>query len=62
MLRLIKRNMFVSCNGPEKNRVGRLVKTYFWGSKICVLCMVYVGWKGRKNFRVGIFLNKNLLG
>ena len=31
---------------------------------MCVLCMFYVDLElgGRKNFRVGIFLNKNLLG
>ena len=36
---------------------------------MCVLCMFYVDWElggggggGGKNFRVGIFLNKNLLG
>ena len=31
---------------------------------MCVLCMFYVDWElgGRKNFRVGIYLNKNLLG
>ena len=31
---------------------------------MCVLCMFYVDWEldGDKNFRVGIFLNKNLLG
>ena len=32
---------------------------------MCVLGMIYVDWElggERKNFRVGIFLNKNLLG
>ena len=34
---------------------------------MCVLCMFYddwelKNWEGRKNLRVGIFLNKNLLG
>ena len=31
---------------------------------MCVLCMFYVDWElgGDKNFGVGIFLNKNLLG
>ena len=48
-----KKILFVSCNGPKKNRVGRSVKKlfalFFW-SKMCVLCMFYVnlelgGWK-----------------
>ena len=44
------------------------VKTFFFAlffwSKMCVLCMFYVDWElgGRKKLRVGIFLNKNLLG
>ena len=31
---------------------------------MCVLCMFYIDWsrEGRKNLRVGFFLNKNLLG
>ena len=31
---------------------------------MCVLYMFYVDWEmgGRKNFGVGIFLNKNLIG
>ena len=60
--------MFVSCNGPKKNRVGRLVKRfflhYFFGQK-CVFyaCFTLIGsLMGDKNFGVGIFLNKNLLG
>ena len=63
-----KKKLFVSCNGPTKNRVGRSAKTFFFAflfwSKMCVLCMFYVDWElgGRKNFRVGIFLDKNLLG
>ena len=63
-----KKILFVSYNGLKKNRVGRLVKKncfelFFW-SKMCVLCMFYVDWElgRRKNLRVGIFLNKNLLG
>ena len=43
-----KKKLFVSCNGPEKNRVGRLVKkkiAYFFWSKMCVLCMFYVDWE-----------------
>ena len=60
--------MFVSCNGPNINRVGRSVKKkclhYFFGQK-CVFyaCFTFIGsWMGDKKFRVGIFLNKNLLG
>ena len=36
---------------------------FIW-SKMCVLCMFYDDWElgGPKNFRVGIFVNKNLLG
>ena len=63
-----KKKLIVSCNGPEKNRVGRSVKLfffhYFFGQK-CVFyaCFTLIGsWEGNKNFRVGIFLNKNLLG
>ena len=60
--------LFVSCNGPKINRVGRLAKLffllYFVWSKMCVLCMFYVDLEldGWKKLRVGIFLNKNLLG
>ena len=58
--------MSVSCNGSKKNRVGRLVifLNYFFGQK-CVFyaCRMLIGsWEGGNNFRVGIFLNKNLLG
>ena len=49
-----------SCNGPEKNRVGRSVKRffldYFFGQK-CVFyaCFTLIGsLEGGKNFRVGI--------
>ena len=62
------KKLFVSCNGQEKNRVGRSVKKftlhYFFGQK-CVFyaCFMLIGsWEGEKNFRVGILLNKNLLG
>ena len=57
----------VSCNGLKKNRVGRSVKknifALFFCQK-CVSCMFYVDWGlgGRKNIRLGISLNKNLLG
>ena len=64
----LKKKVFVSCNGPKKNRVGRSVKRfflhYFFGQK-CVFyaCFWLIGsWEGEKNFGVGIFLNKNLLG
>ena len=67
-LRPKKMKLFVSCNGPGKNREGRSVKNfflhYFFGQK-CVFyaCFTLIGsWEGGKNFRVGIFLNKNLLG
>ena len=54
-----KKKLFVSCNGPKKNRVGRSVKNIF----LFYACFTLIGiWEGRKNFRVGIFLNKNLLG
>ena len=60
--------LFVSCNGLKKNRVGRLVKTFFlkhfFGQK-CVFyaCFTLIGsLEGGKNFSVGMFLNKNLLG
>ena len=41
-----------------------LLKVNFFGQK-CVFyaCFTMIGsWEGRKNFRVGISLNKNLLG
>ena len=60
--------LFVSCNGLKKNRVGRLVKKkilkYFFGQK-CVFyaCFTLIGsLEGGKNFSVGMFLIKNLLG
>ena len=43
--RFIAIQVFVSCNGPQKN-----------------ILMLIGSWKGRKNFIVGIFLSKNLLG
>ena len=51
----------VSCNGPERNRVGR--SGLFFGQK-CVFyaCFTLIGsWEGGKRFRVGIFQNKNWL-
>ena len=60
--------MFVSRNSLRKNRLGRSVKKcflhYFFGQKsVFYACFTLIGsWEGRKNFRVGIFLNKNLLG
>ena len=63
-----KKILFVSCNVLKKNRVGRSVKKYFllyfFGQK-CVFyaCFTLIwSWEGGENFRVGIFLNKNLLG
>ena len=39
----VEKKLFVSCNGPRKNRVGRLAKknnfVFFFWSKMCVLCM-----------------------
>ena len=58
--------LFVSCNGPRKNRVGKSVKKiffhYFFGQKCAFYaCFTLIGsWEGGKNLRVGIFLNKNL--
>ena len=64
----LKKKLFVSCNGPKKKWVGRSVKKncfhYFFGQK----CVFYARFtligslEGGKNIRVGIFLNKNLLG
>ena len=50
----------------KKNKVGRLVifLHFFFGQK-CVFyaCFTLIGsWEGGKNFRIGIFLDKNLLG
>ena len=64
-----KKILFVSCNGLKENRVGRSVKKIilhnFFGQK-CVFyaCFTLIrSWEGGKiNFRVGIFLYKNLLG
>ena len=60
--------LFVFCNGLRKKRVGRseinIFLHYFFGQK-CVFyaCFTFIGsWEGGKIFRVGIFLNKNLLG
>ena len=49
----------------RKNRVGRCVKEWTISFvKMCVLCMFTLigSWEGGKNFRVGIYLNKILLG
>ena len=61
MIRPKKKKLFVSCNGPKKNRVGRSVKNlflhWFFLSKMCVLsgmfmyknslvvCMFYIDWE-----------------
>ena len=47
--------------------VGRLVKKDIWiiflVKNVFYACFRLIGrWEGGKNFRVGIFLNKNLLG
>ena len=67
-VKALKKKLFVSCNVPKKNRVGRSVKKkilhYFFGQK-CVFyaCFSLIGsWEGDKNFGIGIFMNKNLLG
>ena len=58
--------MCVSCNSLRKNRVGRSVKKtflhYFFGQKwVFYAGFTLIGsWEGGKNFRVGIFLNKDL--
>ena len=67
MMRPKKRNCLFPIT-VLKNRVGRSVRKkilhYFFGQK-CVFyaCVTLIGsWEGGKNFRVGIVLNKNLLG
>ena len=63
-----KKSLFVSCNRLKKNKVRRLVKKiflqYFFDQKyVFYACFTLIGtWEGRRKFRVGIFLNKNLLG
>ena len=62
-----KKKLFVSCNGLKKNRVGRLVKKKFIIFLVKNVLLMHIftligSWEGRKNFRVEIFLNKNLLG
>ena len=63
-----KKILPVSCNGQKKNRIGRSVKKNLFALFFCQKCVFYAcftligSWGGRKNFRVGIFLNKNLLG
>ena len=60
--------LFGSFNGPKKYRVGKSVKQfflhYFLGQKcLFYACFTLIGsWEGITNFKVGIFLNKNLLG
>ena len=63
-----RKKKFVSCNGLKKIGYRRLVGKkklhYLFGQK-CVfhVCFMLIGsWEVGKNFRVGIFLNKNLLG
>ena len=45
----LEKKLFVSCNSPPKNRVGRSVKDFFFKlffwSKMCVLCMFYADWE-----------------
>ena len=62
--------LFVSCNGPKNDRVMvcRSVKIFCFHyifAQECVFhaCFMLIGsWEGGKNFGVGIFLNKNMLG
>ena len=49
--------MFVSCNGREKNMVGRSEYIFLNYSFVQIWSQ-----EDQKNLRVGIFLNKNLLG
>ena len=58
-----KKILFVSWNGLKKNRVGRSVKKIFCRKCVFYACFLLI-WscEGGKNFRVGIILNKNLLG
>ena len=52
----------------RKKRVGRLVNNIFFWIIFLVKTVFYAcftmiwTWEGGKNFRVGTFLNKNLLG
>ena len=61
-----KKILFVSCSGLKKYRVGRSVKKKNCIIFLCQKCVFYAcfsligSWEGEKNFRVGIFLNKNL--
>ena len=61
----IEKIVFVSCNSPEKNRVGGSVKRIliiFLIKNVFYACFMLIGgWEGGKNFGVGISLNKNLL-
>ena len=64
----LKKEIVCFLKQSGKKRVGRSVKIYFlhyfFGQK-CVFhaCFTLIGsLEGGKNFRVGIFLNKNLLG
>ena len=57
MLGLKKKKLFVSCNGLEKNRLGRPVTKknlhYFFGQKCECLCMIYIDWEleGQKKLK-----------
>ena len=69
LIRPKKRNcLFPVTVCPEENRVGRSVNIYcfhYFFDQKCVFfaCFTLIGsLEGRKNFKVGIFLNKNLLG
>ena len=59
-----KNILFVSCNGLKKIRVGNFFCIIFLVKNVRFVhvFMLIGSWEGGKNFRVGIFLNKNLLG
>ena len=59
--------MFVSSKGPGKNMLGRLVEIFFFiillfKNVFYARFMLIESSEGGKNFRVGIFLSKNLIG
>ena len=64
----LEKKLFVSCNSPKRNKVGRSVNFFFLDYVFGQKWVFYVrftlirSWEGGKNFRVGILLNKNILG
>ena len=67
-LRPKKINCLFPVTARKKNREGRSVKRFFFALFFGQKCEFYAcftlieSWEGDKNFKVGIFLNKNLLG